>query len=572
MHKTIREVYNNRRFIILSTLLFLFILSPYAETQEQEKIVETVYVENIEIPVRVFDKKQPVKGLTKNNFELYVDGKKTEINAFFETRKKIEENLSPGSLTTETETETTTAHPRLFALIFNLSDFKQDLAGHLNTLFNTVIKPGDHLIVITNRYFFPEWEIKAPETTKGKIIEVLEKEVLRLKTEMLRFENDLRAASSELKSRLADPNEKNSDDNWPLKIFRDFFLTYQFVLEDIRNQYLNLPVSQYIKISEYLKGQDMEKWVLNFYQLGRLPMLDKNGPIHRSLDAFMDQNPSGSGGASSGSGSASFSYAVDSKTVSQNLKSMYFDFIMKIQIIDELFVNDIGKAFLNSGATVHTLLLRPTRQSSITGYSDFKYEAVSTESENIFKQMARLTGGRIVRSNKIGDFISSITRDEDTVYILTYAPEGSSKKPPQVEVKVDNPAYRVVYDDRKRLKPFREMVDRLDQLSRSIDIESLTCDGRTLTAKLANIELVQFEGNSFGAVRARVKIQDKKKKQIVNFEKTYKGIREKGLLQIELPPIADGKYKLVLEVKDLFALKDVYAGDAVTFTKGSGSR
>jgi hypothetical protein len=569
MHVTIRQLNLIRVFSILSIFVLLFTLPSLTDAQEQEKIVETVYVENVEIPVRVFDKTQLVKGLTKANFELYVDGKRTEINAFFEARKKIEENLSPGA--DPVEREAAAARPRLFALIFNLTDFKQDLAGHLDTLFKTIIKPGDHLIVITNRYFFPEWEVKSPEITKNKIVEILEKEVVKLKSEMLRFENELHSISSELKSRLADRYEKDTDDNYPFKIFRDFFLTYQFVLEDIRNQYLNLPVSQYIKISEYLKGQDMEKWVLNFYQIGRLPLLDKNGPIHRKLDAFIDNDSSDSGGSSSGSGK-SFTYTPDMKTVRQKLKSMYFDFIMEIQIIDELYVRDIGKAFLNSGATVHTLLLKPDRQSSITGYGDFKYEDVSTESESIFRQMTKLTGGRVVRSNKISQFISSITRDEDTLYTLTYAPDGRSKKTSQVEVKVDNPTYRVVYDDRKRLKPFHEMVNRLGQLSRSIDIESITCDGRTLTAKLANIELVQFEGNALGAVRARVKIQDKRKKQIVNFEKTYKGIKERGLLQIALPPIADGKYKLILEVKDLFTLKDVYAGDAINFTKGGISR
>lgn len=566
MHITLRQLYNSRYFLMFSIIVLLFTYSAFSDAQEQEKIVETVYVENIEIPVRVFDDKQPVKGLTKANFELYVNGKKTEINAFFETRKKIDESLPPGAETAERETAA--VRPRLFALVFNLSDFKLDLAGHLDTLFKTIIKPGDHLIVITNRFFFPEWEVKSPELTKEKIQDILAKEVSKLKSEMLRFENELYSISSELKSRLDDKFEKDSDDNYPFKIFKDFFLNYQFVLEDIRNQYLNLPVNQYIKISEYLKGQDMEKWVLNFYQLGRLPMLDENGLVYRRLDAFMDND---SPGNSSGS-ERSFSYSPDMKVVRQKLKAMYFNFIMELQKIDEFYVKDIGKAFLNSGATVHTLLLNPVRQSSLSGYGDFKYEAVATESESILKKMAELTGGKIVRSNKIASFISSITRDEDILYTLTYAPGGGSKHLPQVEVKVDNPAYRIVYDDRTRLKPFREMMDRLDQLSRSIDIESITCDGRTLTAKLSNIELVQFEGNSFGAVRARVNIQDKKKKPVVNFERTYKGIKEKGLLQIELPPISDGDYKLILEVKDLFALKEVYAGDAVNFKKGRDGR
>lgn len=563
----------SRRYRKQTCFLFflLFVFSPWFPTplpaQEQQDIVETVYVENIEIPVRVFEGKQPVNGLTKTDFELYINGKRREINGFFETRKKLTQNPSPGPLTRETAKtpEPPPTGTRLFALIFNLSDFQQDLAGHLDMLFQQVIKPGDHIIVMTNRFFFPEWRVDDPQKTKGKIKAILEKEVKTLKFEMLRFENELRAISSELKSLLADPMDigKQADDNWPFGIFRDFFMTYQFVLEDIRNQYLSLPLDQYIKIAGYMKGQQMEKWVLNFYQMGRLPMLNTAGQIYRQLNKHMD---SGSDTSSGGEGFGS--YTIDNNTVRQKLQSLFFDFNLEIQKIDDIYVADIGKSFLNSGATVHTLLLKPVRQNDITGYGDFKYETVATDSENILKEMSVLTGGSIVRSNRITDFFKDITQKEDVVYMLTYAPDAVRKRrPPKVEIKINNPGYRLVYDDQKRLKSFRTMMARLNRLSRNIEIESITCNGDMIRAKLNNIELVQFEGEYFGVVRARIKVLDKKKKTIVDFEKTYKGIKEKGVFQAKLPPIANGRYKLVLEIKDLFALKHVYAGDGINFTK-----
>jgi len=552
-------------FLVLSLMIISAIFSWFSiplRAQEQENIVETVYVENVEIPVRVFEGKEPVIGLKKTSFELFINGKRREINGFFETRKKLAQNTSPGPFTEDTG-KTPAAGARLFALIFNLSDFQQDLAGHLDTLFREVIKPGDFIIVLTNRYFFPEWRVDVPEQTKGKIMAILDKEVKTLKSEMFRFENELRAISSELKSRLDDPMgmEKRSDDNFPLNIFRDFFVTYQFVLEDIKNQYLSLPVDQYIKIAGYMKGQQMEKWVLNFYQLGRLPLLNTTGRIYGQLNKYMD----GAGGTVStgGVGGTEINFTV----VKEKLQILYFDFIMQLQKIDELYVKDIGKSFLNSGATVHTLLLKPIRQHDITGYDDYKYETVATDSESILKKMSELTGGSIVRSNKINDFITDITQKEDVVYILTYAPDPDRKRPPKVEIKIDNPGYRLVYDDQTRLRSFRNMMAQLNRLSKNIEIESISCNGDMLTAKLTNIELVQFEGEYFGVVRARVRILDNKKKTIVDFEKTYKGIKEEGIFQAKLPPIPNGSYKLILEVKDLFALKNVYAGDGINFTK-----
>lgn len=549
----------------------LFILSlwfpSHLPAQKQEPIVETVYVENVDITVRVFEGKQAVQGLKKDDFELYINGKRKVVNGFFEVRKTLEQNPAPDSLSRAPDAA---GQPRLFVLIFNLSDFQQDLTNHLDMLFDRVIKPGDFLMVITNRYFFPEWKVEAPGKTKAKISDILAREVEQLKREMLRFENDLHAISSQLKSRLADPFERRSDDQWPSNIFRDFFFTYQFILEDIRNQYLDLPVGQYIKISEYLRGQQVEKWVLNFYQMGRLPLLDKSGHIHRMLDQLMDPENAASGGSGTGataSASGLGNYPLNAAAIREKLQSLYFDFILKIQQIDELFVKDIGSAFLNSGATVHTLLLKPIRQTSITGYGDYKYETVATNSESILKQLSKLTGGSIVKSNRIMDFIADITQREDIIYRLTYAPDSRRKKPAKVEIKINNPKYRLVYDNQKRLKPFRDIMKRLKQGSQDLEIESIACNGDMVTAKLNNIELVQFEGESFGAVRARIKILDKGKNLIADFEKTYKGIKEKGLFQAKLPPITKGRYNLVLEVKDLFALKNVYTGDAVSFSK-----
>jgi hypothetical protein len=555
MDKTIMGRLGNRVGAVLFMGVFLFILfwrlpAPLS-AQDQPDIVETVYVENVEIPVRVFEGRQPVGGLTKSDFELYLDGEKTMINGFFEARKKLNRQPEAG------------VPPRLFALIFNLSDFSQDLTAHLDTLFEKIIRPGDHLIVITNRYFFPEWIVENPEKTRGKIVDILEKEGNKLKAEMLRFENELRAIAIELKSRLADPYEKRADDNFPLGIFRNFFFTYRFVLEDIRNQYLNLPLDQYIKISEYLKGQQMEKWVLSFYQMGRLPLLDQSGQIQKSLDRYLDQE----GPAVSTGNLETGNLPLNFKAARQKLTALHLDFTLKIHQIDELFVKDIARAFLNSGATVHTLLLKPLRQTSITGYNDYKYETVATDSENILKQMSRLTGGSIVNSNRIEDFIQDITQREDIVYMLTYAADSPKKKPPRVEIKIKNPGYRPVYDNHKRLKPFQDMMRQLQQGIRPIEIESITCSGDILTVKLKNIEMVQYEGERFGAVRARIKILDKGKKVIAGLEKTYKGIKEAGIIQAKLPPIDRGRYKVVLEVKDLFTIRNVYTGDAISFTK-----
>ena len=345
-------------FVLLGMLLFL---SPL-HGQEHEKIVEKVIVENIEVPVRVFQGKQPVVGLKKDDFQLFLNGKRKEINGFYEVRKKLADNLSRDSGSSEGTQPG--IPPRLFVMIFNLSSVTQDLTSQLDMFFERIIRPNDRLMVLTNRFFISEWEVVNKEEARRKIKEVLDKETHQLRMEMLAFETNLRSSAAALKFQLA-TSEYNL-----LPVFQEFFFNYRFILEDIKDQYLRIPVEQYIKIAEYLKSQQADKWVINFYQMGRLPFPIKSGPINRILEYYLDSGPI---------------------EIKETIQQFYYDVLLKIKMIDTLFINDIAKAFLNSGATVHTQLLLPLPRNLS---EDFKYENISTESASIMTKLSRLTGGR----------------------------------------------------------------------------------------------------------------------------------------------------------------------------------
>jgi hypothetical protein len=520
--------------VIITVLGILLILSPLYG-QEHKKIVEKVLVENIEVPVRVFQGKQPVGGLNKEDFQLFLNGKRKEINGFYEVRKKIADNLSLDSGSSEGTQQS--IPPRLFLLIFNLSTFTQDLTSKLDMFFERIIRPDDRLMVLTNRFFISEWEVVNKEDSKGKIIEVLDKEIRQLKTDMLAFETDLRASAATLKSQLS-IGESNI-----LSAFQEFFYSYRFILEDIKDRYLSIPLDQYIKIAEYLKSQEVDKWVINFYQVGRLPLPDKSGEINQLITRYAESGPMEYRGP---------------------LQQLYYDTLVKIKMIDTLFINDIAKAFLNSGATVHTQLLLPLPRYLS---EDFQYDTISTESASIMSELSRLTGGRVLTSNRTEKFIKDITAREDIIYVLTYVPNtGKKKTNPKLTVKVKNKDYRLTYDNQQRLKSFDDMVEQLTQNIKDLEIESLSCDNQVMTFKLNNIQVVQYEEEKFWAVQARVKILDRHSRLLTAFKKVFKGerVEGEGTIRIKLPSLGKGRYYIVLEVKDLFSLKSVTAGDAIS--------
>ena len=75
--------------------------------------------------------------------------------------------------------------------------------------------------------------------------------------------------------------------------------------------------------------------------------------------------------------------------------------------------------------------------------------------------------------------------------------------------------------------------------------------------------MVEYEGETFGAVQAKIKILDKNLKVTADFEKYYKGIKEEGIFQTKLPLLPGGSYSVVLEVKDLFSLTNTFSGEGI---------
>jgi len=492
--------------------------------------------------------------LKKEDFELFINGKKHPVSGFYTLQKKLEFNAAQPAGQSPAVPELA-PQPRLFVLIFNITDLHMNINSLLDSLFSRVIQANDRIIVITNRFFFPEWSVISPEQTKTKVQEILQKEIDNTKFEVVRYENEIKAQGVELLSKLADDFFMNN----PSPVLEDFFLNYKFVLEDIKEDYLTLPVEKYIKIAEYLKGQDIDKWVLNFYEIGRLPLLDSMGEISKKVDYFYNIQ---TGGDNAPSGGLSASAAKeDNKSVKQTIQKLYLDYLLETQKMDDILLRDINKSFLNSGATFHTLLLNPASRYLS---ENFKYQNITTQGETILKDMARLTGGAVVNSNRIDTFLDAVSVKPDILYVLTYVPDNKAKNS-ELDIRVkDNKNYRLVFDNQRRHKAFSHIVKSMRQNKKQLEITALEHHGNTVAVKLKNIELVDYEGESYGAVRARIKIIGQNKKVIARFEKTYKGIDENGVFQVQLPKLTAGPCKIVVEVKDLFSLNSVYSGDAIT--------
>lgn len=150
---------------ILSLLGVLVLVSPLWPQVDQHEVT----VINIAVPVRIFDGGTFVDTLSREDFEVFEDGKPQEIQALYLVhksdiaRREESRNFMP-------------IVQRRFYLLFQLTDYNPQLNDAIEYFFQTVIQPGDTLEVMTpvKNYSLP------PQVLQSKPREQLAEELINL--------------------------------------------------------------------------------------------------------------------------------------------------------------------------------------------------------------------------------------------------------------------------------------------------------------------------------------------------------------------------------------------------------
>jgi len=508
--------------------------------EPQEPIIENRTVTNIQFPVRVFLDGRPVGGLSKKDFTLFVNDKETPINGFYETRKKL--NSPPDHATMQGLSESTP--PRLFVIIFNISDYNLNLEKDIDAIFREILRPDDRFMVISNNYFLPETTLKDPQPEKRILVETLRKEADKLRMSILEVESELKVQANNFLSRLSDPVERRQPD-FPYEVFREFFTNYILTFEQFKKGYFDLAKEQYIKIAEYLKSQGAEKWVLNFFQVGLFPRFKMHGQIQAALDLYTEN-------------------AREDQPPDIRMKALIMELLPKLEDVDKWMVDNISRLFVDSGATIHTLLKKPKNTNFLDHY---EYQPISTDSESILREIARLTGGSLVYDKSAAEFVAAISAKEDIYYMLTYAPENNEDKDSSLRLTINSAKnYRLVYDNKKKPQLFKKILDKIKEYNPQVKIGTITLVNDTLSVKVTRIKTVPLGNRDdarIGRIEAKVMIVDSDSKVIWETRKFYKCKESESVFQTGIPPLKKGNYNVLVEVKDLLSWYSDTAGENI---------
>ncbi|MCP4215827.1 MAG: hypothetical protein GY765_14335 [bacterium] len=493
--------------------------NPQEKSDTDERVMEEVEVVNMEVPVRVYHKGKPVKGLKKKDFTLRVNGKETPINGFYEVKKKL-----------ETIAEKVPEAPRSFTLIFNIAAFNLELEEGLNTFFKKIIRPGDHLTVLTNQFLMKDQLVESPQKEKELILKILRMELTRSRRKLILLESNLRYIAGILKSdmSLSAPGKRiqGARPSVELAIHR-YVLGFRDLYEEFKGVYFDPTEAQYLQIAEMLKRQSMEKYVINFYHVPMFPQLKINGTLYNGIRDYF-------------------------KTIKKT-NPYYYDIQMKIAVPDQFKIENISKVFLNTGATFHTILLR---HRTLKYFEEYKYMPIAVDSEHICRSITKLTNGSLLNSNNIDKFIKKISQKEDVYYVMTYVPQGKTVKGKDgvLKVAVNRKKHKAVFDNQRRPLYLRQVVREVKEKTAPIQITSLEDKNGILAAVISGVRLADANGGAKeGKLLVRVKILDMEAQEVAKGEKAFKCKAGKVPVNLRLPALAEGKYQVVFSVNDLVA-------------------
>ena len=378
---------------------------------------------NIEIPVRVFKGDVFIDNLTLDDFELYEDGKRQKVEAFYLVKKTIIERR-------EESKEFAPRTARHFFLFFELGDYDAKIIQALDYFVKTVLLPGDNLTLVTPMKTYRMkgelFGLVGREKTYAQVIGLLRRDIqigysesraiLAEMTDLARvMASDIRARDTGTETSgaaLVDPLTAAPVDTPYQGAFEEKLMHYSTLLERLASLRV-VDQKKLLAFADRLKDIEGQKGVFFFYQREFTPKIDP-----RLVDMLATK----------------YSQRPD---ITQSLDTIFG--LEKREA--PLNVDVVTKAYADASASIHFLhIARPAER--IAG---IRMEEQSEDIFGPFLEMARATGGYAASSANIAEAMRSAVEASENYSLLYYTPadyraDGRFHK---VTVKFGTRAYRV---------------------------------------------------------------------------------------------------------------------------------
>jgi VWFA-related protein len=506
---------------VLSFALVLSLLGtgPFP-IQAQDKPGQSVTVTSVEVPVRVLHKGELVKGLTKEDFEVYENGVRQDITGFEVISRRIspETALSPEELKIPSK-------PRMFILIFQIFDYNRTVEEGIDYFFQTIFRPGDRLVILAE-----DRALNAPQSDNVEKVSKGLKETLKTYKSystfsVIRAYSDLSIEGDKLLQYLRGQGWAS----WHPVVTR-FYDSYQRTWNDYKRQFFTLDIDLYRSMIQRLKSLPGDKWAFCFEQRQMFPKLRKQGPLEIELRTLLDNQTQ-----------------PQDQVLAQQIRTMQLALQTSMDIVRQFPGERLRELFMQAGITFHHIMMKSPR---VLESQDFELTDVGQDYEDCFRRISVATGGAAVFSNKVAEAIQEASVKEDYRYLVAYSPaDPSGLKERKIDVKVKRQGVDVV-----SLKQYVAPGSTL------ISIADFKAGQKAIKFGLKNYARITKGGKTSGSAAVRIVIFDDKSKQVFADGKTLELVKDETNISLNFPQLASGSYFIIIDVLDrTTGGKDVYS-------------
>jgi hypothetical protein len=499
---------------------------------EYKPIIEKVTVTNIEVPVRVLYNNRPVTDLTKNDFIIYEDNKKMEINGFFLKRKKIK-----GTVTSEVTSEQASPPPRTFVLVFSITDFNEHIIKAVEHLYDNVFRPNDRVLVFANDKTLRFDNLENKDELKRQLLTDLKKESYKVRRRLINYINKIETYLNmhDFRVRL-----HIRQDLRPQRLI-EFLKKYLLTWNEYKQKYLTPPTDRFYYFSRYLEEVKTEKWVFNFYQFDLFPKINMNS---QTMDKIQELSialiNSREGGAYS---------------MGRLINTLLNQIMLDLNVNSSFPTEDIAKLFYKVDAAFHSFFIKNMARVSL---NDLEYEEVASDIEKTLKEITDITGGKNITSNNLVKSIDIVSEMEDVYYVLTYVPQ-NPEKAGKLKIKVKDKKYRVLYDDNFRADYINDYLQKLEEKIKvpEIKIENFSFQGKVLVFTVKDYMMKEAGSNSVGRMKVRIRLTNSDE-ALMLYDQEKICTAQNNEMKVSLGAfknIARGEYHFFIDATDLLTGK-----------------
>jgi len=512
-----------KKAIFLLIPIFLISNLNSFSTQPQEKPKQEVAVTAVEVPVRVLNKREAVKGLTREDFEVYENGIRQQITAFEVVSRRIslEKGISMEELRVPSK-------PRLFILMFNVFDYNQAVGEGIDYFFQNIFRPNDRLIILTEDRVLNIEKDDDIARISARLKETLKAYKSLSTLSIIKAYTELSGEGDKVLLFLKDLS-KDADSSWDRYILR-FYDYYQRVWNDYKRQFFTLDMGLYQSLVQKIEKLEGEKWAICFEQREMFPKLKNESPLEFEIRKKTD----------------SMIEPQDQVKVRQ-IQSKQWELQKSMNIAENFPGDRLRDLFMRAEITFHLIVLKSPQ---ILLSQDFELTEVAQDYEDCFRKISASTGGWATFSNKVLEALKEASVKEDYHYLVVYSPKdpsGSIERKIEVKVKKENV-------DVISLKQFIAKAQPL------ITIADFKAGQKNIKFSLKNYARISIEGKLHGTADVRIIVFDDKSAQVFSEGKTLDLIKDETLISLNFNRLKSGSYFIIIDAYDrITSGKDVYS-------------